>query len=217
VTSSGGSNPILTSSFLQDDRSRDASALFSSTQSTLFFVVRSQGQSTPISWADGAGGGPLSLALQEIGSSSSTLITFHDGDGGGSDIRATAPSFSGGWHLLTMERNGSTGQIRVDGAPLTLESGFNSFSSPVAVTGTLPLLFGGIGLGGPGGNPQLGDSLDLAGIFNYKSALSPSDVNQNEQALSAAYGIALVPEPLCGSVLAAVGLVLWGAHRRIQK
>lgn len=207
--------PDLNAGFLIEDRARSADALFSPAAATLFLVVRGHGESSPLSWSDGGGGAPQALYFQQQDASGSSLITFHHGDGAGTDIRTTANSFSDSWHVLTLQRDGSEGHIRVDGVPLLLEAGFDSFSSPVA--GSLTPLYGIIGLGGQGGNPESGDSLDLAEVLHFKSALSGFEISQMEQSLGQTYNIAVVPEPSAWSLLAVSGLLVWGVGRRALK
>lgn len=212
ATSVGATPPNVNTGSLTDSSGRTSSTLFSSDQDTLFLVVRAEGQSSPLNWANGLGGGPLGLALQPNGGA--TLITFHDGDGP-SAIRANAPSFAGSWHVLTLERNGDSGVIRVDGVSLSLQSGFDSFASTIGSSATG--LYGLMGLGGPGGNPQLGDSLDLAALYNYKTALSGADVVATEEALGAEFGVTVVPEPSLWAWVTAVALGAFALVRRSSR
>jgi len=202
---------LLNASLSTPSFSTPVNSLISTEASTAFFVINPQGQVSPLSWGDGNTGVPFSFAVQEdSGGGVPKMIFLH---GQGEDIQATPPDgFFGTWNLVTVVRDGDAGQIRVNGTARTLTS--NLFDDGVISDG-LGSLAGFIELGGPGGNAAAGDSMGLAEMLLYRTALPETTLLQVESTLMTKYDIvtAVVPEP-SSYLLAGFGLLAFvlGRH-----
>jgi hypothetical protein len=186
ITFNGTSDALFTDS-------APASSLFSDTASTTFIVQNlpsSGGSPASFAWvADNPGGGHQAVA---INADSTTIGYTHGSLGAPDEITAPSPSPSSGFHVLALQRSGTSGSISVDGSSLTISGGFNS--GVQVSTGTTPRLTIGAAAF-PGGNAGGFYTGGIAEIIVFSTALSSTDMTTVENYLGNKYGISAVPEP----------------------
>jgi hypothetical protein len=174
--------------------SAPASSLFGDTASTMFIVQNLTGSSAPASFAWVAtsvpGPGHQAVAIN----ADSTDIAYNHGALGGDVIDGPPPGSTSGFHVLALQRNGTSGSIAVDGSSVTVSGSFSSGST--VSTATSPRLTIGASANNGGafspGNFYTGG---IAEIVVFSTALSSTDITTVENYLGNKYGISAVPEP----------------------
>lgn len=164
------------------------SPMVGATESAAFIVLRTTHQSkTILSWRqDGLPAGNWTSLYQASENGGSIFYVQGNAQGptGGDLVSAPAPAWDTGFHVLSLIRNGSAGQIRFDGAPLATTGAFEG-----------PIATGATGLLAIGGLPAAGDAWagDIAEISVYNAV--PTDISAVEASLGQSYGLSVVPEP----------------------
>jgi hypothetical protein len=182
------------------------SPLISASQSAAFVVLRTSAQNkTLLSWRKN-GIADFSSLLQV--SENSGRISFVQRGALSSSISAAAPTWNSDFHLLTLVRNGTSGQLRFDGTPLSSPLGAFSGSMDTVSQGLLALG----GLPASAGDTWTGD---IAELRVYSTV--PADISAVENTMGGIYGLTAVPEPsqfamIFGLACVAGALVL--RHRR---
>jgi hypothetical protein len=172
------------------DPLEDASAVqgfLSGSQSTTMIVLRSDEQTaTILSWINEPGVFNSLFQASQIGA----RIHYVQGDVAADTINVAGPGQAvwdlNEFHVLTLTRDGASGQIRFDGTPLGGQAG--SFVNPI-VTGEE----GTLRIGGLAGDPSDLWTGDIAEIRVYNNV--PANLNEIEVQLGNDYGISVVPEP----------------------
>jgi Concanavalin A-like lectin/glucanases superfamily len=174
--------------------------LFSGANSTVFIVQKDNvpDNGNSLNWNNNANSGNSYLSMNAANPSQSfpghNEIVFDSGSGSdfiSADITTQVPTFYGNWHVITGVRNGSAGEIHVDGQNLIITGGLGfSGSANFATTG--PLSIGGLRVATAADQTIHGS---IAEVLVFGSNLSPGDIATVESELGAKYGISIVPEP----------------------
>lgn len=162
-----------------------ASAISGGTTGTIFIVAKigtpGSGGQTVFGWQ---GGGLVGAQDYNVNGNGPEIINGHGNLGASDFVSALPPSgFYDNWHILTIQRNGSSGLIQVDGSSQTLSVN-NTFQS----TGTTGLGTGTLGVGSDT------FSGEVAAVLVYKGALDGTQISNVEGYLQTKYFTA-VPEP----------------------
>lgn len=179
--------PVVQFDGVQDVLSRtgvDGTSLVSANSGAFFVVLKANSQDVKsiLGWVDDNAPGNGYNNLVQVAENGS-LIYLH-GDAGQDLISAPKPGdWATAWHVLSVTRTGSSGDIRVDGQSLSPSGSFNG-SGIFSANGTLAV--GSLNAGENwGGNiaeilAYNSGSIDVAGVENY---------------LGTKYGLTPVPEP----------------------
>lgn len=171
-------------------------SIIGTSQSAVFMVFRNPTGvdslgATALIWINGTDTSHILNLAETTGFGPSSTIAYVHGDVSADILSVPTPGAwnDGNWHVLTALRNGASGQIRIDGTPVTPATG--AFANNWTTGGTGTLFVGGSPWGA--GDDFIGD---IAEIQIHSSV--PGDINAVELGLDAKYselGLTVVPEP----------------------
>jgi hypothetical protein len=168
-------------------------------ESAVVMVLRNAAQDrSVVTWIQqGLGGTEFNRLLQVSDSGPSIFYVQGDVDTTPAlrelAFATTPPEWNdGAFHVLSMVRNGTAAEFRLDGTPIALAG--NAFPTGPSwdTTGTGTLTVGGAPFDAAPSTPDLWTG-DLAEIQIYNAV--PGDINAVELALGTEYGLTVVPEP----------------------
>lgn len=171
-------------------------SIIGTSQNAVFMVFRNPSGSaslgaTALIWINGTDTSKILNLAETTGFGPSSTIAYVHGGLNVDQLSVPTPAAwnDGNWHVLTAVRNGTSGQIRIDGVPVTPATG--AFPNSVTTGGTGTLFVGGSPWGA--GDDFIGD---IAEIQIHSTV--PSDINLIELGFNTKYselGLTVVPEP----------------------